>query len=65
MSELLTVDELAQWLKISPRSCRELCRTRVRDNQVHPLPIVRINRAVRFSREAVEQWLKELQEKAS
>lgn len=65
MNELLTIDELAQWLKISPRSARELCRERVRTNQKFPIPIVRINRAVRFSREAIAEWLKNLQENAA
>jgi excisionase family DNA binding protein len=60
--ELLTIEELAGWLKISPRSARELCRDRNRARQKHPIPVLRIGRAVRFSRAAIEQWLKRLEE---
>ena len=65
MGDLLTVDELASWLKISSRSVRELCRERTRTNQKLPIPVVRIGRQVRFAREAVAEWLKQLQEAAA
>ncbi len=64
-NSLLTIDELAAWLKISPRSARELCRERSRARQKHPLPVLRIGRAVRFSQTAIEGWLKQLQEGAA
>lgn len=65
MDSLITIAELAAWLKISPRSARELCRDRARANQKIPIPVVRLsNRAVRFSREAIAAWLKQLQEAA-
>jgi excisionase family DNA binding protein len=62
MSSLLTVDQVAEFLNISPRSVRELCRTRVRENQRHPLPVVRINRQVRFLQSDIEQWIEKVKE---
>jgi len=61
MNDLLTVEELATWLKVSERSIREMCRDRSRKNQKKPIPIVRIGRAVRFSRESITAWLHQLE----
>jgi hypothetical protein len=61
-NQLLTVDELAAWLKMSGRSARELCRERNRAHQKIPIPVVRFsNRALRFSRESITEWLRQLQ----
>lgn len=61
-AELLRVKDLSTWLTISERSVRELCRESVRARQKHPLPMLKINRAVRFLRSDVEQWLEQLKE---
>jgi hypothetical protein len=61
-NQLLSVDDLAAWLKISPRSARELCRERARANQRIPIPVIKFsNRQVRFSRESIMDWLRQLQ----
>jgi excisionase family DNA binding protein len=63
--ELLTVEQLADWLKLKPRTVRELVRERSRTNQLVPIPVIRVGRNVRFSRSAITEWLTQLQEQAS
>jgi len=62
MPEILTVDELAGLLKMSRRQVYTMCETRTRAKQEHPLPIMRVNGNLRFSKSAVETWLGKLQE---
>ena len=49
--ELLTVAEVARWLRITPRTVYRF----VRNAQ---LPHVRVGRGLRFTRAAVEAWLR-------
>jgi excisionase family DNA binding protein len=62
VGEILTVDELAQLLKMTRRQIYSMTETRTRAKQEHPLPILRVNGNLRFSRTAVEVWLQKLQE---
>jgi excisionase family DNA binding protein len=62
MGEILTVKELAALLKMSPRQVYTMMESRTRTKQEHPLPFVRVNGNLRFSRTAVEAWLQQLQE---
>jgi excisionase family DNA binding protein len=55
--DLLTPDEVANILKIKPESVYELTRKRAKT----PLPFLRVAGKLRFSREAVQQWLLRLQ----
>jgi len=59
--ELLTLDEVGQLLKIKPESVYELTRERSQKRQNHPIPFIKIAGKVRFSREALNQWLLRLQ----
>ena len=57
-SEILTVEDLAAWLKVSPRAIYELSRSRSQARGKHPLPAIRIHKKMlRFRRSDVEQWL--------
>jgi|HubBroStandDraft_5_1064220.scaffolds.fasta_scaffold241260_3 excisionase family DNA binding protein len=58
--ELLTLDEVGQILKIKPTAVYELTRERTRKNCAYPIPFVKIAGKVRFSRDAVHQWLLKL-----
>lgn len=58
--ELLTLEEVGEILKIKPSSVYELTRGRSQKKQQHPIPFVKIAGKVRFSREAVQQWLLKL-----
>ena len=57
-SEILTVDELAAWLKCSPRAIYELSRSRGQARGKHPVPAIRIHKKMlRFRRSDIEAWL--------
>jgi excisionase family DNA binding protein len=59
--ELLTVEEAAAVLKISPRSVYEMTSSRGRARREHPLPVVRLNsKCLRFRREDLEAWVEKL-----
>ena len=60
--EILTVDEVASWLKISKRTVCQLMteRTRSGDVREHPLPFMKIGRSVRFRRSDLENWIEKL-----
>jgi excisionase family DNA binding protein len=64
VGEVLTVDELAALLKMNKRQIYEMTSARTRAKQKHPLPLVRVNGNLRFSRPAVEAWWAKLQESA-
>ena len=54
--ELITPDQLAEWLHLSRRSVYELCSTRGQQQHKTSLPFLRIAGKLRFSREAIQQW---------
>lgn len=62
MGEILTVEELASFLKMTRRQIYEMTSARTRSRQKHPLPLLRVNGNLRFSRKAVEDWLATIQE---
>jgi excisionase family DNA binding protein len=64
MCELLTIDELAKYLKLSKRSCYELTKERVRARQRVPVPMIRINGHARFVKSDLEKWIEQLKEES-
>jgi predicted DNA-binding transcriptional regulator AlpA len=56
-SEILTVPELAQWLKVSRRSIYEMTASRGQQRHEIPLPILRLPVGLRFRRSDIEAWL--------
>lgn len=50
LPELLTKEEVAQWLKVSERTVQDWVLGRV-------IPSIRVGRLVRFERAALVQWL--------
>jgi hypothetical protein len=65
MPELLTIEDLAKFLKLTKRSAYELTKARTRARQIHPVPMIRINSHPRFVRAEVEKWILKLQEEAA
>jgi excisionase family DNA binding protein len=61
MGEILTVNELASLLKMTRRQIYEMTSARTRAKSDHPIPVLRVNGNLRFSRTSVEAWLKELE----
>ena len=56
-TEILTVSELAVWLKCSKRSVYELTRKRGQLGHDIPLPVLRLPCGMRFRRADIEEWL--------
>ena len=54
MNDILTVEEVAELLRVSPGWVHEKCRRRSRN----PLPCFRPGKYLRFSREEVLAWLR-------
>lgn len=60
VSEILTVEDLSAWLKVTPRQIYELCRSRSQVRGRHPLPSIKIHKKMlRFRRSDIEAWLNE------
>jgi excisionase family DNA binding protein len=59
--ELLTIEECAALLKVTPRSVYEMTSNRGRARSQHPLPVLRLNsKCLRFRREDIEAWLERI-----
>ena len=53
--DVMTKEEVAQFLRVEPSTVYELTRKRSR----HPLPFRRVGKYLRFSRTEVERWWNE------
>lgn len=60
--EILTVAQVAAWLKVSKSQVYELAKPRTASGDVreHPLPVLRLGGSIRFRRSAVEAWIEKL-----
>ncbi len=65
--EILTVEDLAHFLKMSKRQVYEMTSTRTRTGTMkkNPLPVLRINGNLRFRSGDVEAWLSKLAQEAA
>ena len=59
-SEILTVDELAAFLKCSRRSIYELTRSRGQARHETALPVLRLPCGMRFLRRDIEAWIEKI-----
>lgn len=62
--ELLSLDELAQRLKISKTTAYGLTRHRAKVRSAQPLPFFKIGKELRFNWSAVVEWLNALEKGA-
>jgi predicted DNA-binding transcriptional regulator AlpA len=60
---LLTVKDAAELLRMSPTQIYSMSKARGRARMKHPIPILRVNGNLRFSKESLEQWLQALEER--
>jgi excisionase family DNA binding protein len=60
---LLTVKDAAELLRMSPSQIYSMTKARGRARMKHPIPILRVNGNLRFSKESLEEWLQELEER--
>jgi excisionase family DNA binding protein len=59
--EILTLDEVAELLKLKRGTVYELTRERSQKRQAHPLPHLRIAGKLRFNKAGVLEWLQKLE----
>lgn len=64
-TQILTIDELAQFLKMTRRQIYNMTRARGQARMNDPLPTLKINGAIRFRMCDVEAWLAKLAEGGS
>jgi predicted DNA-binding transcriptional regulator AlpA len=57
---LLTLDEVAELLKLEPSSVYSLTRARSK-SRPHPLPVIKIAKKLRFRRSSVLAWLADME----
>jgi excisionase family DNA binding protein len=60
---LLTVKEAAEYLKMTSTQIYSMSKARGRARMEKPIPIMRVNGNLRFSKESLEAWLEELEER--
>ena len=59
--ELLDAYDVAQLLKVSVGTIRELSRSRTRLNSTHPLPVCKFSKkCTRYIRSEIEAWIAEV-----
>jgi predicted DNA-binding transcriptional regulator AlpA len=61
---ILTVAEAADLLKMKPSQVYSMTKKRGRARMERPIPVIKINGSLRFAKESLEAWLKELEEGA-
>jgi predicted DNA-binding transcriptional regulator AlpA len=63
--EILTVETLAEMLSMSTNQVYEMTRARTRSGAMrdNPIPVLRVNGNVRFSRESIDLFLARCEQK--
>jgi len=61
-SELLTVEQAAEFLNMTKGQIHEMTRARGRERMPIPIPLLRINGNLRFRRSSLEKWLNEIEQ---
>lgn len=59
-SDIWTIDDVGAYLRMTRRQVYEMTRSRGQARMTDPLPVLRINGAIRFRRADVEAWLARL-----
>lgn len=58
---LISITDAAALLGLNKNQLYEICRTRSRIRQKHPIPFVRVGKRLAFRRESLERWIGELE----
>jgi hypothetical protein len=58
---ILTLEQAAEFLKMSKGQLYTLTRARSVARMDHPIPVIRILTNLRFSKEALEDWIRKLE----
>jgi predicted DNA-binding transcriptional regulator AlpA len=62
--EILTLDDVAKLLKMTRNQVYTMTRKRSQERMDIPLPVLRINGNLRFSRASIEEWIANLSQGA-
>jgi excisionase family DNA binding protein len=65
MEPLLDMDEAGELLKLSRPQVYELCRSRSRARQEHPIPVVRVGKYLRFRASSLQEWVTKIERRAA
>jgi hypothetical protein len=57
--DLMTAQEVADWLKVKPSWVAEQVKDRTQIRSKNPLPHIRLGKYTRFSRMRIVEWLAE------
>jgi predicted DNA-binding transcriptional regulator AlpA len=60
-TEILTVQQAADFLSMTKRQIWEMTRARGRVRMPIPIPIIRVNGNIRFKRSSLSQWIDQLE----
>jgi predicted DNA-binding transcriptional regulator AlpA len=55
--EILTVQDVADLLKMKTTQIYEMCRARTRERRTYPIPMMRLNGNLRFRKSDILKWL--------
>ena len=58
---LVSLSEAASLLGLTDNQLYEICRTRSRVRQKHPIPHVRLGKRLAFRKESLERWITQLE----
>jgi excisionase family DNA binding protein len=58
---LISISQAASLLGLTKPQLYEICRTRSRSRQKHPIPFVRLGKRLAFRRESLEKWIAQLE----
>jgi len=61
-TDLMTVDEVAAYLRCSKSQIYTMCSARTRARMEKPLPRFKLNGSLKFKKSEVDKWLNELSE---
>jgi excisionase family DNA binding protein len=65
-SDIMTVAETAQYLRISVSALYDLTRSRANARMKHPIPFIRFGtKSLRFRKSSLDRWLGELEKQAA
>jgi excisionase family DNA binding protein len=65
VSDLMTLEEAAQFLRISKSHMYSLTRSSTRAMQKHPLRVIRFGKSLKFRRSSLDAWLTQLEKLAA
>jgi predicted DNA-binding transcriptional regulator AlpA len=64
VSDLMTTEETCAYLRISKSQLYVQTRSDTRSRQVHPLPVIRFGKSLKFRKSSLDAWMSSLEKQA-